>query len=99
MVRRIFLIGPFLAWFAFFILGPLVVMIMMSFSHRTELGETQLAFEWTAYKTLMDPLYAKVLMTTMLFAAGNTLLTILAAYPLSFFIYRSKSSLRIWLVT
>ena len=90
---------PFQAWFLFFILGPLVVMVMMSFSHRTELGETQLAFEWTAYKTLMDPLYAKVLGTTLLFAIGNTVLTILAAYPLSFVIYRAKSSMRIWLVT
>lgn len=101
MVHRVWkrlLILPFLLWFVFFILGPLVVLLVMSFSHRTELGETQLAFEWTAYRTLMDPLYAKVLLTTLAFAAGNTAITLVCAYALSFYMYRCRKGIRIWLV-
>ncbi len=102
MVSRVWkrlLILPFLIWFLFFILGPLVVLLVMSFSHRTDLGETELAFEWTAYKTLMDPLYAKVLLTTVLFALGNTVITLISSYALSFYMYRCRKSVRLWIIT
>ncbi|MBC7690700.1 MAG: ABC transporter permease [Methylotenera sp.] len=97
--QRALLLAPFGIWFLFFIVAPMAVLLIMSFSHRTELGETQIAFEWTAYRTLLNPLYGKVLFTTLLFAAANTVVTLLAAYPFSYFMYRCKPSARLWVIT
>jgi spermidine/putrescine transport system permease protein len=98
MDRR-YLILPFLAIFAFFTLGPLAVIVAMSFARRGALGEIEPAFVLDAYITLFDPLYAKIGLLTLGFGLLTTLLTLPPAYLLALYVSRLKPGRRIWVLT
>lgn len=93
------LVIPFFLWFGLFILGPLAVIVCMSFAKRTELGEIETAFVLDAFRQLFDPLYGKIFLKTLVFAGANTLLTLVIAYPLSFYISRLDKTPRTWFLT
>jgi len=99
LLKRKLLIAPFLFWFLFFIVGPICLVVFVSFAKRTPLGEIEATFTTEAYHTLFDVLYLRVLLITVAFAAANTVVTLLLAYPLSYFLSRLKPSTRMWVLT
>ena len=98
-LRRRLLIAPFWYWFLFFILGPLVILFLNSVAIRDPYGNVVPAFVLDSYRMLMDPLYAKVMGLTLFFALGNTVGTVVLAYPLALFIARLRGPARMWLMT
>ena len=90
------LIVPFWVWLAGFVVGPLFIIIADSFSRRTALGTMEPAFIWDSYALLFSSLYGRILLSTLAFASANTVICLLLALPLSFFISRLRPSLKTW---
>ncbi len=86
--RSQILILPYAAWFALLMVAPFALILVTSFFHRGDLGVTETAFELTAYRQLMDPIYMDILLRTLWLALGNTALTLVLAYPFAFYISR-----------
>lgn len=98
--RRPFLLSlPFFLWSAFFLAAPLVLIVVTSFSRRSELGMIEAVFDASAYDQLFDPLYAHVLLRTLAFAVANTVATTAIAYPIAFYLSRLAPRQRHWALT
>ena len=85
--------GPGLAWITFFLLLPLVAIILISFASRGPYGEVQWKFTFDNFRRFIgfgsfgfDPLYPKIVLRSLTMALATTLLCIAAALPLTFFI-------------
>jgi spermidine/putrescine transport system permease protein len=85
--------GPGLTWVTLFLLVPLLVIIALSFASRGPYGEVQWRFTLENFKRFLgfgafgfDPLYPQIILRSLVMAAGTTMLCILAAVPLTFFI-------------
>lgn len=97
--RNRLLILPFLAWFVFAIVGPFGLILANSFARRTDLGTLEHVFDPSSYFQLFDPLYASILLRTLGYAVANTVLCILMAYPVSFYLSRQTNEKRQVLLT
>ncbi len=84
--------GLGIAWVTAFLLLPLLGIVAMSFASRGTYGDVQWKFTLDNFKRFLgfgsfgfDPLYPKIILRSLLMAAGTTMLCILAALPLTFF--------------
>jgi spermidine/putrescine transport system permease protein len=85
--------GPGIFWVTVFLLLPLVGIGVMSFLSRGTYGEVQGPATLSNYARLLgfgllgfDPQYPKIILRSLLMGAGTTLVCLLAAFPLAFFI-------------
>ncbi len=85
--------GPGIFWVAVFLLVPLLGIVASSFASRGTYGDVQWKFTLENFKRFLgfgafgfDPLYPKIIVRSLAMAAGTTMLCILAALPLTFFI-------------
>jgi spermidine/putrescine transport system permease protein len=86
--RRLLLIAPYFVWLVGLVLGPFVLIIATSFALRDDSGALHFGFHFDAYRQLADPLYLEVLGRTVLLALAHSMITLLAAYPMAFFLSR-----------
>jgi len=63
---------------------PLLTTVAISAGERGEQGGFVPQFTFSAYASLLDPIYAPILRTTFLLAVGGTLGCLLLAYPLAY---------------
>jgi len=92
-IRSALTSGPGIAWVALFLLLPLLGIVAISFMTRGVYGEVQWTFTLENFKRFVgfgafgfDPLYPKIILRSLLMAAGTVTFCILAALPLTFFI-------------
>ena len=85
--------GPGIAWVTVFLLLPLLSIVAISFASRGAYGDVQWRLTLENFKRFVgfgafgfDPLYPKIIARSLAMAAATTLLCILAALPLTFFI-------------
>jgi spermidine/putrescine transport system permease protein len=85
--------GPGILWVSLFLLLPLVGIGVISFLSRGAYGEIQLPFTFSNYRRLagfgllgFDPQYPQIILRSLLLGAGTTVVCLLAAMPLAFFI-------------
>lgn len=88
------LISPTLFYLAIFIIIPLGLVIVLSFLTRGPYGNVVYKFNIENYLRLVDPIYFRVLVDSLLIAAGTTVASILIGYPLAYFIARSPERQR-----
>ena len=93
LVRSAFTSGPAIAWVTVFLLVPLLGIAAMSVMTRGPYGELTLPLTLQSYKRLAgfgllgyDPQYPVIILRSLLLAAGTTVVSLLAAFPLAFFI-------------
>lgn len=98
-----FLITPTLVFMVGLLIIPLILTLVVSFGHRSADGDVIYAFSFDNYLRLLglkgqctdkpgicfDPLYLDIGRRSLVLAFQTTVLVILAAYPLSYFIARS----------
>ena len=75
---------PAMAWYALMLVVPLVTIAVISAGERGAQGGFVPRFTFSAYGSLLDPIYAPVLRTTFLLAVGGTIGCFLLAYPLAY---------------
>lgn len=79
---------PSLAWFLFFILAPMMLILTISLAHRGIYGQIEWHFSiLNNYGSLVSPVILKIFFKTILFAAGTALacvsLGLLAAWAMA----------------
>ncbi|MCS6885314.1 MAG: ABC transporter permease [Acidobacteriota bacterium] len=80
------LLGPALGWLLLFFLGPLLVMLVYSFAERGTYGEVIYALSPTNYLQALKPIYLLIYWRSFWLALTTTLLCLLLAYPVAYFI-------------
>lgn len=86
--------GPYMAWLTFFLIGPLIFILAISFQQKGIWGGVEFIWSMDNYRRVFDPLYLKVF-TASIYLAGMTALSCLViGYPMAWFISRQGPSLR-----
>lgn len=75
---------PAAVWYVAMLVIPLLTTVAISAGERGEQGGFVPQFTFSAYASLLDPIYAPILRTTFLLAVGGTLGCLLLAYPLAY---------------
>jgi spermidine/putrescine transport system permease protein len=85
--------GPGIAWVAIFLLLPLLGIAAISFLSRGTYGEVQLPATFDNYRRLagfgllgFDPQYPRIVLRSLVLAGGTTVVCLIAALPLAFFV-------------
>ncbi len=80
------LVAPGVIWLVLFGLAPLVLLVLMSFWMSSLFGLST-DFTLDNYRTLVgDPVYALVLLHTLVISVTVTVITLLVSYPVAYFI-------------
>ena len=83
------LLGPAAFWLFLFFVGPLLVVLVVSFSKRSLLGVVEYDFNLQNYaRVFSDLIYLRILWKSVWLAIVTTVLCLLIAYPFSFYIAR-----------
>ena len=85
--------GPGILWVSIFLLLPLLGIVAISFASRGAYGDVEWRLTLDNFKRFLgfgvfgfDPLYPKIMLRSLLMAAGTTALCLVASLPLTFFI-------------
>ena len=95
-IQGFLLVLPALIWMTLLLIIPLALTVIISFGRRDPDGNVIYTFTFENYLRLLgitpegyDPLYARILWRSVVLAFWTTLLVILLAYPLAYFIARA----------
>ena len=95
-IQGFLLVLPALIWMTLLLIIPLALTVITSFGRRDPDGNVIYTFTFENYLRLLgitpegyDPLYARILWRSVVLAFWTTLLVILLAYPLAYFIARA----------
>ena len=91
MKRKSFLAYPYVIWSAIFIVIPLILVVLFSFTREIDGKQV---FSIANYKDLMDPIYFKVFLRSVILAGGSTLICLLVGYPVAYLISKANVSRR-----
>lgn len=78
------LLAPTTLWFLFMLIMPLIVILIFSFGERAAVGGYGGGFTFAQYANL--PARLKAFQNTMTYAPVGTLLSLLVAYPLAYYL-------------
>lgn len=85
------MVGPVTLWLAFFVVIPLLYVLVMSFCSIDQYYNVVFHFTTENYKRLLNVNYMQIYGQSILIAFLTTLICIVLAYPFSFFIARTTS--------
>jgi len=83
------LLGPLIFWAVAFVMAPALVMLVYSFAERTALGGVTLAFTFENYAGVVDPVYLRIVIRSIIYAGITTLICLAAGYPVAYLIGRA----------
>ena len=89
------LLAPLIAWAVAFVVAPALIMLIYSFGQRGSLGGvsfTRLTLE--NYAGVFDPVYLRILIRSVVYAAITTVLCLAAGYPVGYLIGRADAKWR-----
>ncbi len=94
VAQGLFLISPANGYLFLFMVLPLILVIILSFLSRGTYGEVVFKFNLTNYARLLDPLYFKILVYSLVVGLATTIFCILIGYPLAYYIARAPARQR-----
>ncbi len=80
------LLLPITAWLTIFFLLPLLIVLAYSFMGRATYGGVVAGFSLDSYSRAFDPLYLNTLLRSIYIATVTTLICLVAAYPIAYYI-------------
>ena len=92
------LFAPLAAWLLLFVVAPTLLLVAISFCERDFIGRVVYHFTWSNYLRAFDPVYGRILLRSVGYAALTTVACVLAGYPLAYFIARSGPRARNYLL-
>jgi spermidine/putrescine transport system permease protein len=84
------LLTPLIAWVVAFVVAPAAIMLVYSVARRGTLGGVVLGFTLENYAAVADPVYLRIVVRSIVYAALTTLLCLVAGYPVAFLIGRAS---------
>ena len=88
------LLAPLLLWLLAFVVVPLGILVVYSFSQRDDLGRVVFEFTWANYERVFSPIYLAILGRSVGYAALTTVICLAAGFPAAWFIARQRPSRR-----
>jgi spermidine/putrescine transport system permease protein len=88
---RFWFLLPTRLWLALLLAAPLAVVCAYSALTRGAYGGVSLPWTAESYARILDPLYAAILLRSLLMAAAATALCLLLGFPLALFISRARN--------
>lgn len=85
-LQRAVFLGPGLAWWVLLFVVPVGLILLYSFFTRGPFGGVEYEFTLRNFERAVDPLFVRVLWTSIQIAALTTLLALLIGYPAAYFI-------------
>lgn len=89
-----FLLLPLVAWLVAFVVAPTAILLVYSFCERDELGRVVFSFTIENYQRVLDPIYVRIFLRSIGYAALTTVLCILVGFPAAYCIGRSGETWR-----
>jgi spermidine/putrescine transport system permease protein len=80
------LVLPASAWYLILLVAPLVIVVVMSFGVKSKFGGYEPAFILDNYAQALDPSRISPFVTSLVMAVSGTILCLLAALPIAYFI-------------
>jgi ABC-type spermidine/putrescine transport system, permease component I len=87
-------ISPVVIWMLSFFIIPVILVILVSFFTRGQYGDVVYKLTSKNYIKLLDPLYIKILGSSLVISVVTTLLCLLFGYPFAYFIARAPKKIR-----
>ena len=97
-VPRFVLLGPGITYWLFLFLIPVGLLLAYSFFTRGPFGGVEYELTLENYQRLVDPLYLRVLLTSLRIALISTGLALLLGYPMAYFIATAPRKRRLVLL-
>ena len=91
MKKKSFLAYPYVIWSAIFIVIPLILVVLFSFTQEIDGKQV---FSIANYRDLMDPIYFKVFLRSIILAGGSTLICLIVGYPVAYLVSKVNVSKR-----
>ncbi len=92
--RAWLLLAPIVAWLLIFVIAPTGILFVYSFCERDELGRVIFSFSWDNYRRVFDPVYVRIFVRSINYAALTTVICIIAGFPVAYCIGRSREAWR-----
>ena len=92
--RGLLLVSPTLLWMTVLLIVPLLLSVVISFGGRDPNGNVIYRFSLDNYLRLLDPLYVGILWRSISLAFQTTVLVILVAFPIAYFVARAPAKRR-----
>ncbi|SDG58282.1 spermidine/putrescine transport system permease protein [Fontibacillus panacisegetis] len=87
---------PTFLWLCLFLVVPMLIVVVISFMGRDELGNVVFDFNLASYATFFDPLYLGIYWDTIVLSVLTTVLCLLLSYPLAYYIANAGPKLQTW---
>ena len=88
------LLLPLVAWALAFVVAPALIMLVYSFASRGALGGVVLDFTLENYAGVGDPIYLRIVIRSIVYAAITTLICLATGYPVAYYIGRADEKRR-----
>lgn len=94
----IWMLSPVTFWMIAFLFIPIVLILVVSFMTRGTYGGIEYVFTLENYARFFDSLYLDILLMSLLMATATTVICIIFGYPFAYWIARSPSKYRTFLL-
>lgn len=94
MRRMRILAYPYAVWMAIFIVVPLVLVFVFSFTEGNIRNISELTFSTRSYQRVLEPVYLKVIGNSFLLATLSTICCLLLGYPVALIVSRANPKYR-----
>ena len=88
------LLSPLILWALAFVVAPAVIMLVYSFARRGTLGGVVYDFTLENYAGVLDPVYLRIVVRSLVYAGITTAICLAAGYPVAYLIGRSSDRWR-----
>ncbi|GAB6991900.1 ABC transporter permease [Paenibacillus pini] len=90
------MLAPVLLWLSIFLLIPMLIVVVISFTQRDTLGNVVFSFSLEGYKTFFDSLYLGIYWDTLVLSVLTTVICLLVSYPLAYYIANAPAKMQKW---
>jgi spermidine/putrescine transport system permease protein len=88
------LLSPLILWAVAFVVAPAAIMFAYSFAQRGTLGGVVPGFTLENYAGVADPVYLRIVLRSIVYAAITTAICLAAGYPVAYLIGRADARWR-----
>ncbi|MGB4440360.1 MAG: ABC transporter permease [Sedimentibacter sp.] len=87
-------LSPLVIWLSILVAVPLIFVIVMGFLSRGTYGNVEFKFTIENYIRIFDPLYLKILLSSLWLSLITTIICLVAGYPFAYFIANAPQKIR-----
>lgn len=92
--RKSILAWPYVLWIILFTILPLLIIVLFSFTEKTEMGNISMVFTLDNYRKFFQPLYLNVLKRSVILAVVSTVMCLIVGYPMAYIMSRAPRKKR-----